>query len=101
MGKILSGINGDRFPFIDKVPEKYSVIFNENTDVASVNSDEILWQLYWANEYSEYEKVPFSGQKKGREITITFKQALLGKNLQLKATYKGETVELHSLLIGG
>lgn len=95
MGKILSGINGERFPFIDKAAEKYSIRFSENTDVTTVNADEILWQLYWSNEYSEYEKVPFSGQKKGKEITITFKQALLDKNLQLKATYKGETVELH------
>ncbi len=95
MGKILSGIKGERFPIINNEPEKYGVILNENADVASVKEDEILWQLYWANEYSEYEKVPFSGQKKGKEITITFKQALLDKNLQLKATYKGETVELH------
>lgn len=95
MGKILSGISGERFPYIDKVPEIYSIIFKENTDIASVNEDEILWQVYWTNEYSEYEKVPFSGQKKGKEITITFKQALLDKNLQLKATYKDETVELH------
>lgn len=97
MGKILNGIKGERFPFIknNNEPEKYSIRFRENTDITSVKEDEILWQLYWANEDSKYEKVPFSGQKKGKEIAITFKQALLGKNLQLIATYKEETAQIH------
>lgn len=97
MGKILNGIKGERFPFIknNNEPEKYSIRFRENADITSVKEDEILWQLHWANEDSKYEKVPFSGQKKGKEITITFKQALLGKNLQLIATYKEETAQIH------
>ncbi|SIT13443.1 Predicted chitinase [Chryseobacterium ureilyticum] len=94
MGKILKGIDGERFPLIGGVTE-YRITFSEAVDVNTVNDNDILWQVYWANEYSEYEKVPFSGQKKGRLTTYKFLQNLQGKNLQLKATYKDETVELH------
>ncbi|MEN4761810.1 hypothetical protein ABEG63_15870 [Chryseobacterium sp. C39-AII1] len=95
MGKILSGIKGERFPLIGKQAQKYSVTFDESVDIGTINDDEILWQIYAANEYDEYEKVPFSGQKKGRLTTYTFLEKLLNKNLQLQATYKNETVELH------
>lgn len=94
MGKILKGIDGERFPLIGNIKE-YSVTFAERFDIASIKEDEILWQVYWATEFSEYEKVPFSGQKKGRKTTYKFLQNLLNKNLQIKATYKSETVELH------
>ncbi|GAA4166627.1 hypothetical protein GCM10022217_40720 [Chryseobacterium ginsenosidimutans] len=94
MGNILKGIDGERFPIIGGIT-RYSVTFTETADISSVNDDQILWQVYWSNEYSEYEKVPFSGQKKGRVTTYKFLQNLQGKNLQLKATYKGETAELH------
>ncbi|WP_267404183.1 MULTISPECIES: hypothetical protein [unclassified Chryseobacterium] len=95
MGKILSGIKGERFPLIGKQAQKYSVTFDESADIGTINDDEILWQIYAANEYDKYEKVPFSGQKKGKLTTYTFFQKLLNKNLQLQATYKNETVELH------
>ncbi len=94
MGNILKGIDGERFPLIGGVTE-YRITFAETVDIGTINDNEILWQVYWANEYSEYEKVPFSGQKKGRSTTYKFLQNLQGKNLQLKATYKNETVELH------
>ncbi|WP_312392694.1 hypothetical protein [Chryseobacterium sp.] len=95
MGKILNGIKGERFPLIGKQAQKYSVTFDESVDIGTINDDEILWQIYAANEYDKYEKVPFSGQKKGKLTTYTFFQKLLNKNLQLQATYKNETVELH------
>ncbi|KIA82623.1 glycoside hydrolase family 19 protein [Kaistella jeonii] len=94
MGNILKGINGERFPVIGNVKE-YNVTFSEGFDITSIKDDEILWQVYWATGFSEYEKVPFSGQKKGRKATYKFLQNLLNKNLQIKATYKDETVELH------
>lgn len=94
MGNVLKGIEGERFPLIGGITE-YRVTFAETADLSIINDNEILWQVYWANEYSEYEKVPFSGQKKGRLTTYKFLQNLQGKNLQLKATYKNETVELH------
>ncbi|MDQ0594002.1 hypothetical protein QFZ37_002371 [Chryseobacterium ginsenosidimutans] len=94
MEKILKGIDGERFPLIGGITE-YRLTFAETADNSTVKDDEILWQVYWSNEYSEYEKVPFSGQKKGRVTTYKFLQNLQGKNLQLKATYSGETVELH------
>jgi predicted chitinase len=94
MGKVLKGIDGERFPLIGGIAE-YHVTFAETVDVETINDKEILWQVYWANEYSGYEKVPFSGQKTGRLTTYKFLQNLQGKNLQLKATYKNETVELH------
>ncbi|WP_326982278.1 hypothetical protein VUJ46_19085 [Chryseobacterium sp. MYb264] len=95
MGNILRGIDGERFPLIGKQAQKYSVTFDESVDIGTINDDEILWQIYAANEYDKYEKVPFSGQKKGKLTTYTFLQKLLNKNLQLQATYKNETVELH------
>lgn len=94
MGKVLKGIDGERFPLIGGIAE-YHVTFAETVDVETINDKEILWQVYWANEYSGYEKVPFSGQKTGRLTTYKFLQNLQGKNLQLKATYKNEAVELH------
>lgn len=94
MGNILKGIDGERFPLIGGITE-YRVAFADSVDIGIIEDNEILWQVYWANEYSEYEKVPFSGQKKGRLTTYKFLQNLQGKNLQLKATYKNETVELH------
>lgn len=94
MGKVLKGIDGERFPLIGGIAE-YHVTFAESVDVETINDKEILWQVYWANEYSGYEKVPFSGQKTGRLTTYKFLQNLQGKNLQLKATYKNEAVELH------
>lgn len=94
MGKILKEIDGERFPMIGGITE-YHITFSETADISTVKDDEILWQVYWSNEYSEYEKVPFSGQKKGRVTTYKFLQNLQGKNLQLKAIYNSETVELH------
>ena len=94
MSKILKGIDGERFPTIGSITE-YRVTFTETIDISTIKDEEVLWQVYWSNEYSEYEKVPFSGQKKGRVVTYKFLQNLLNKNLQLKATYKDETVELH------
>lgn len=94
MGKVLKGIDGERFPLIGGIAE-YHVTFAESVDVETINDKEILWQVYWANEYSGYEEVPFSGQKTGRLTTYKFLQNLQGKNLQLKATYKNEAVELH------
>jgi len=96
MGKILKGIDGERFPIIGNVQE-YNVTFMENADIASVKEEEIIWQLYWSNEDSKYEKVPAatSKPKNGVETTYKFLQNLLNKNLQLKASYKDETVELH------
>lgn len=94
MGNILKGIEGERFPVIGAVTG-YRVTFVETADLSTINDNEISWQIYWSNPYSEYEKVPFSGQKKGRLTTYKFLQNLQGKNLQLKATYKNETVELH------
>lgn len=96
MGKILKGIDGERFPIIGNV-QKYNVTFVEIADTTSIKEEEIVWQLYWSNEDSKYEKVPASTSKpkNGIETTYKFLQNLLNKNLQLKATYKDETVELH------
>src|SRR6218665_1675028 len=94
MSKILKGMDGERFPTIGGITE-YRLAFTETIDISTIKDEEILWQVYWSNQYSEYEKVPFSGQKKGRVVTYKFLQNLLNKNLQLKATYKDETVELH------
>ncbi len=94
MSKILKGIDGERFPPIGGITE-YRLAFTETIDISTIKDEEILWQVYWSNQYSEYEKVPFSGQKRGRVVTYKFLQNLLNKNLQLKATYKDETVELH------
>lgn len=94
MENILKGIEGERFPLIGGITE-YRVTFSETADRNTIHDHEISWQIYWSNPYSEYEKVPFSGQKKGRLTTYKFLQNLQDKNLQLKATYKSETVELH------
>lgn len=96
MGKILKGIDGERFPIIGNV-QKYNVTFVENADTTSIKEEEIVWQLYWSNEDSKYEKVPAATSKPkiGEITTYKFLQNLLNKNLQLKATYKDETVELH------
>jgi hypothetical protein len=97
MGKILNGIDGERFPDL-KTIQNYSIIFAEGTDISSVKEDEIIWQLYWAkdNQENEYTKVPTttSKQKKGRMVTYQFYENLLNKNLQVQATYKEETVQL-------
>jgi hypothetical protein len=97
MGKILSGINGERFPDL-KTIQNYSIIFEEGVDVSSVNEVEIIWQLYWAkdNKENEYTKVPSSTsvQKKGKMVTYQFYENLLNKNLQVQATYKEETIQL-------
>ena len=97
MGKILSGIDGERFPDL-KTIQKYSIIFANAVDVSSVKEEEIIWQLYWAkdNKENEYTKVPSSTsvQKKGKMVTYQFYENLLNKNLQVQATYKEETVQL-------
>jgi len=97
MGKFLSGIEGERFPDL-KTIQNYSIIFAEGADVSSIKEDDIIWQLYWAkdNKENEYTKVPTSAskEKKGRMVTYQFYENLLNKNLQVKATYKEETVQL-------
>lgn len=94
MGNVLSGIDGERFPDL-KTIQNYSIIFAQGADISSIQEDEIIWQLYWAkdNKENEYTKVPSSTsvQKKGKMVTYQFYENLLNKNLQLKATYKGET----------
>lgn len=97
MGKILSKIEGERFPDLKSI-QYYSVIFEEGVDISSIKEGEIIWQLFWAkdNKENEYTKVPTttSVQKNGKTVTYQFFQNLLNKNLQLQATYKGETVPL-------
>ncbi len=97
MGKIINGIDGERFPDL-KTNQKYSIIFAEGVDISSVKEDEIIWQLYWAkdNKENEYTKVPTttSKQKKGTTVTYQFYENLLNKNLQVQATYRDETIAL-------
>lgn len=92
MSEILLGISGNRFP---KIGEKqlYKVIFSPDAP-KSIEENKIIWQLYKATEYDDFEKVPFSGQKKGLAPNYTFLKNLLHKNLLLKVSYYNETREL-------
>lgn len=98
MGKFLSGIDGERFPDLEN-KQPYSIKFTERIDTSFINDNEIIWQLYWAKDHkeNEYTKVPASTsiQKKGRVVSYQFYENLVNKNLQLQATYKDETVQLH------
>ncbi|TWP27062.1 hypothetical protein ETU08_07635 [Apibacter muscae] len=93
MAKVLKGIKGERFP---KIGEKvmYSISLVDGVKPESISDTEIKWQLYQANEYSEYEIVNFSGQKIGKEVPYTFLTPLLNRHMKLIVSYKEDSTEM-------
>ncbi len=93
MGKVLKGIIGERFPKIgDKLT--YKVELGEGIKPEDIPDLEVKWQLYQANEYSEYEVVNFSKQKTGKEVPYTFLTPLLNRHMKLIVSYKNESAEM-------
>ena len=93
-GRTIIGIEGERFPRIGDTMT-YKVIFDVSVNPTDIKDEDIKWQLYWADEFSEYKEVDFSRLKIGKETTYKFLNNLANKNLQLKVSYKNEKAELH------
>lgn len=93
-GRTITGIEGERFPRIGDTMT-YKVIFDASINPTDIKDEDIKWQLYWADEFSEYKEVDFSRLKTGKQTTYKFLNNLADKNLQLKVSYKNEKAELH------
>lgn len=93
MGKIVKAIKGERFP---KIGEKliFKLVLEKGVNFEDILDSEVKWQLYQANEYSEYEVVSFSGQKIGKEVPYTFLTPLLNRHMKLIVSYKNESTEM-------